>query len=901
MNEQNNNRDKNDNDNQEKKKENKLKEKIKRKVITSTIKILMPFIIIILVAAFFLKIIEVGLDIAKDALISMGKSIADVFTIDAEGAIEVNNEILDTVINGISEMGIDMDGLKLMGDVDYSNPDIQAANQEALRKYLRKFYEAEAMTQTINKNPDLVEKLNNEGKAYGTVYVHRADGEDEVNPTNENALRYISYEEMKNMEKAGNKDITKYFSIDESGNLVYAGWTNTVIKKDGQVISNKTSINLETVDYKSSISQYTAPMNFFLSLTLISQNPEFVSAVVDLVKQSDIRITIMDTESTTTEKETYTYTKNVKTTTKVTTITFDDWDVDHQYPIFGSRLETKYEEVPVTEITETIITSVNPTAKVTSVKTWFCEQSITYNKKEEKSNPNPNTVNEGSEEEPELTEPGSVTWKTDKKRKCESSTTTTKYEEGTSGDVKYDRLGEKGSQGVNSSGKVDENTTFLGLLDDKFTIPNTGRKDSAANNILSGKELLFYLLQKDESTQNVEQIMRYALQKYQGKNYQLDSSLFEIRDFTEINTTTSSMALLKEYIHYMEADSGGGPAKNADGTKYIIEDDGAGNPTVGYGVDIFNGGFAPLFETAGYPTYIGGEVDIEFVDALEEQEIQQDIDAIKSATAGLNLKEYQINAMVSRAYNCGIGTLTATNNPGAIGVRNGKNFVQAYNAYWNSETDDLFESKNSNANFNHKLYTEYMSKPVTAKGVYYAGLERRRESEWTLFQTGYYDFLDKWHTEGGEIVEVAAQIHQYMEDNNYTYCVYDCNEYEECHKFGKSHGLNTTFEKSKTGYHNTCCATYVSWVLQEVDYISKSEHTDSATELKNLLLSKGWTRIDNSSDFQPGDILYYSYGHVEIYAGDGKVYNAGSGEAIRGAGPHNRNLSTVTYALRASN
>ena len=229
------------------------------------------------------------------------------------------------------------------------------------------------------------------------------------------------------------------------------------------------------------------------------------------------------------------------------------------------------------------------------------------------------------------------------------------------------------------------------------------------------------------------------------------------------------------------------------------------------------------------------------------------------------------------------------------------NFVDSCKKYWNAETDDLFEEKNNNADFGHSLYVQYMSKPVTSDGTYVAGLENRRKSEWTLFQTGYYDKLDKWYQEGGTILAIADEIHKYMEANNYTYCVYGSNSYEECAKYSKSHGLNSTFEASKTGYHNTCCATYVSWVLQEAGYITEAEHTNGANALKDLLISKGWIQIMNVSELQPGDVLYYNSGHVEIYAGDGAVYNAGSGSAIRGASPAGNSVSSVTYGLRAPN
>ena len=131
-----------------------------------------------------------------------------------------------------------------------------------------------------------------------------------------------------------------------------------------------------------------------------------------------------------------------------------------------------------------------------------------------------------------------------------------------------------------------------------------------------------------------------------------DFSIFDLDAFQSISGSGSQMDLLVEYIHYFEHNSP--PPTNADGTKYIIESDPVGNAVVGYGVDIFNGGFAEEFRQAGYPTSIGGEVDKDFVDNLEKRETEEKMESVKSLTSGLNLTGYQINALVSRAYNCGV-------------------------------------------------------------------------------------------------------------------------------------------------------------------------------------------------------------------------------------------------------
>lgn len=61
-----------------------------------------------------------------------------------------------------------------------------------------------------------------------------------------------------------------------------------------------------------------------------------------------------------------------------------------------------------------------------------------------------------------------------------------------------------------------------------------------------------------------------------------------------------------------------------------------------------------------------------------------------------------------------------------------------------------------------------MCYPTTSNGQYLAGLENRRKSEWTLFQTGYYDTLGECWTEryegsGGDYTEIS---------NDFTDCVW---------------------------------------------------------------------------------------------------------------------------------
>lgn len=187
----------------------------------------------------------------------------------------------------------------------------------------------------------------------------------------------------------------------------------------------------------------------------------------------------------------------------------------------------------------------------------------------------------------------------------------------------------------------------------------------------------------------------------------------------------TGISLLKEYIRSWE----GTPPEGSDDTKYKIFDDGTGVLTVGYGVTIRNYG-EQLKALGATSLNEGDEVDKKIVDEIEESIIRSNLETVKSITSELELTEYQLHSLTSFMYN--------------VGNING--FVEKCKQYWNPETDDQYEEQNNNANFDHGLYTNYFGKYVNGETGYLAGLEKRRKSEWTLFQTGYYDKLDKWWT-----------------------------------------------------------------------------------------------------------------------------------------------------------
>lgn len=231
---------------------------------------------------------------------------------------------------------------------------------------------------------------------------------------------------------------------------------------------------------------------------------------------------------------------------------------------------------------------------------------------------------------------------------------------------------------------------------------------------------------------------------------------------------TSSLALLKEYLRSKEGHEG---IADASGNKIASNriDEAAyyyvggvwngkkSTRTVGYGVDLDTSGYEKqILEAMGRSNKleIGELVPVEIVDRCEDDEISRGLKSVESTFEGIDLKEYQKHALVSRMYNCGEAGWRWADYSSS-----NKTIVQAYNTWWKPEVDDQYEAlmeeygaDESNAlsavkgktNFNHAMYLDYMNKPNNG-GL----LDTRRQSEWILFSQGYYDSLKKFWRSGG--------------------------------------------------------------------------------------------------------------------------------------------------------
>ncbi len=529
----------------------KNKKVVKTMIRNTLIQILAPFIIILIVAGAILGVFNA----VADAIQGVISAIVNFFTVDTSegmyGEIIIDDAQIQSIIDSIESLGVSVKDLNLLGD--YSESATEAEQQAALEKYIRAFYEAEAVTETIN--PYYLDSTDSH--TYGAVYVYRVRDGDE-DGSSRKQLTYVSYERMQELAESGNENADEYFSVDDSGNLVIASvsqtrvnygtgsWTDAFDRflQNHFTDNTETTVTLQYMDYKSQISQYTTKMTFLLYLTMVSQNPEFVSAVVDLIKDSRIEITILDNTSTYVKTETYNYVVNTKT--------------ENQYWYEGEKYTwyTTSSSGENTSIVTTTTTTSYASMKITYVKTWFCEQSVTCSKSSTEPRELSNTTEEIADEEPENAE-GS--WITGTITTVEEYTSETYQTE--PGELIY-ILGEKGDAQRYANGEIDEET-FIGLMETEFRIPYSTREENAGGNLVSGAEILFYLLQKDADLENMETLMRYALYIYSGNDYgvtELDGSIFDLSNFTGITTgsegglsLTTTMFTRDVFIQAMQA------------------------------------------------------------------------------------------------------------------------------------------------------------------------------------------------------------------------------------------------------------------------------------------------------------------------------------------------------------
>ena len=291
----------------------KAGKEVAKKAITKAILPALPYIIIVILAIVALVVI---IDKIQEIGKNISTSIATIMEIGDNGPVAPSaEEIFRIIEEKLEENQIDIEELGL-------------GNRLQAKLYLYKFMSAALSTELPyikeSKAPlikeiathilvgDIAWDIGHKQEVQGIVKIKRRT-DDKVKDLefkkHEDFIKLIEENNEKNELTALN-----YFSIDEDWMLCIAKYNKTTITKPNNEAESKMSeetkyiVEEQKIPYQTMVSKYSVPFEFFIALQQMSGNPEYVSAVADLIQEdSEIELTIFDTKQIITNEYTYTY------------------------------------------------------------------------------------------------------------------------------------------------------------------------------------------------------------------------------------------------------------------------------------------------------------------------------------------------------------------------------------------------------------------------------------------------------------------------------------------------------------------------------------------------------------------------------------------------------------------
>lgn len=885
----------------------KLIGKVMKKIGTAIVGVIVQFLPYILIAVLITSFVAA---IIKFVIVNDGSYVAG----SEKNVPNVVNEVLKDIGAGSIGYDIDLDQkveeiiTKLNKD---SNQLYAYISEEKQKEYLKTFIKADFITQNFKigtADPKTSDKLN------GSIIVQRSDSDGKVS-----TLQFIDYETFNKYVTESNSEVFKYFSTNEDGQLVIAQSyrhskvLDTNVPGETPINEEQYNISEMSLDYKSALSSYAMPFNFLWALLVKSTEEDFVYELAKLAMDTEITITAYDNYMRTEETEESQFTmegrkelivrqfiKHSGTLTKITR----EREFDTSDTTYHRRL---------TEITETR----NVTLNVTYANTWIAKYqneytyesipaTVTENNAQSNNSQAIETINRYlTKAEIEQDSFAQEVLNDLEHGKMEGTVYTVESERLISDIKEKSRTGKIVSSGNSykeGTPKIEEKTDLNSQEPNFCTILK--KYPRAESKIMSSVEWLFEMMEQNtENVTNMIDLVKYLLYKATGRDLgvtELSANFFIIKNLSSmyggsgisVNKTSISREDFIKCVREYRNDSGYQKRFAAYADKI-------------YDICVKNNINPILCVAQGQESSFGESTPI------NSKWNYWGLGVNNESSVGTEF------ATIDEAIECYCKTILGYQKPGSIAYTKAQVYAPHSDKITGNMTsiyDILCAYMYLGDKHSGKVYGNVNVKQYLIQHMNYDCKHELEESTTLEEQAAYVvDYIDNGVISiakdifgskiysGGSIIEVADMIHKYMEQNNYTYCVLDnSNQYEECGKYNKAHGLNRTFEESKTGYHNTCCATYVSWVLQMVGYIDDSDHSDGAETLaQTILMGKyGWKRV-SVAEAQPGDILYYTYGHIEIYAGNNTKYNAGSGEEIRRISPYETTISSDAIVLRA--
>lgn len=197
---------------------------------------------------------------------------------------------------------------------------------------------------------------------------------------------------------------------------------------------------------------------------------------------------------------------------------------------------------------------------------------------------------------------------------------------------------------------------------------------------------------------------------------------------------SASSSSLEQFLRYVATKEGG--TRTADGLNYIVENDGAGYPTVGHGLCLKSSdGYLNVEAFSSYgidskdlaDRWLAGEsnltVPVEICDAIWEEGVRTRYESIVAEYP--DLTTYQHYALTDVKYRRG----------------NTNGFQEAYNSKWSSSDDRYGEYVEAEESFStDTLYSFFWDGGHSLEGV-----NIRKKDQWVLFKYGYYRVLNEYY------------------------------------------------------------------------------------------------------------------------------------------------------------
>lgn len=242
-------------------------------------------------------------------------------------------------------------------------------------------------------------------------------------------LKYVNSDIFNNYIDSNDTQALNYFTLDQSQNVVIAvanKKTEELYGNDSEMViseysnsindSNKIGensykkvdyeISTKVIAYKDYVQKYTMPFQYLWAFLVITEDKDFVLELADLVKNSQITISIYDNITTTTNEDSFEYKKETRVDTYAKVMPVKDYgvggylderywvgeEIDHydsKYPADYSLDDTEYKIIH-----KFIYENNTPIVDLTNVNVWFIKMDKQYiYQKDNSQSPDVNSKN----------------------------------------------------------------------------------------------------------------------------------------------------------------------------------------------------------------------------------------------------------------------------------------------------------------------------------------------------------------------------------------------------------------------------------------------------------------------------------------------------------------------------